>query len=75
MDLKQADLDQFTGSEYWYRHSLNPSVTYTDGARYLAEHGGAYWFLDEIALANRYRKDIRDQEFQMETTTSSLPSS
>ena len=62
--LDAADLRQFTGSENWYRHSLVRSVLYTDGAQYLAEHGGAYWLLDEIALAQRYKKRVAAQEFQ-----------
>ena len=62
--LTAADLRQFTGSENWYRHSLVRSVLYTDGAKYLAEHGGAYWLLDEIALAQRHNKRVAGEEFQ-----------
>jgi hypothetical protein len=35
-------LRQFSGSETWYRLSLNRNVLYTEGAEYLAEQGGAY---------------------------------
>lgn len=49
--LTKADLRQFTGTENWYRHSIARNVLYTDGAKYLAETAGAYWLLDEIALA------------------------
>ncbi len=52
-NLTLADLRQFTGTEQWYRHGLNRSVLYTDGVKYLAEHAGAYWLIDEIALAQR----------------------
>jgi hypothetical protein len=41
-NLHAEDLDQFIGSEQWYRHSLVRSITYTDGAKYVADHGGAY---------------------------------
>ena len=41
---------QFTGSEHWYRHALNRKIVFTDGAKHVADHGGAYWLLDEIAL-------------------------
>ena len=34
-NLDQAALRQFTGSETWYRHSLNRRVLYTDGAKYV----------------------------------------
>lgn len=46
--LRASDLVQFTGSECWYRHPLYPSITYTDGAQYVAEAGGANWLLDAI---------------------------
>lgn len=31
----------------------------------MAEHGGAYWLLDEIALAQRFDKLIAAEEFQL----------
>jgi hypothetical protein len=48
--LHKNDLAQFTGSEQWYRHPLVRKVVYTDGARHVAEAGGAYWLIDEIAF-------------------------
>ena len=45
--LNQNDLAQFYGSENWYRHCLVRSVLFTDGAKYVADAGGAYWLLDE----------------------------
>lgn len=48
--LKEADLAQFHGTENWYKHPLSRSITYTDGVQYVAEHGGAYWLLNEIIL-------------------------
>jgi hypothetical protein len=63
--LSEADLRQFTGSEHWYRHGLNRDVLFTDGAKYVADHGGAYWLLDIIALAQRYQKRIAAEEFQV----------
>jgi hypothetical protein len=56
---------QFTGTEQWYRHSINRTVLYTDGVRYVAEHGQAYWLLDEIALIQPYDKSIAAEEFQV----------
>lgn len=54
--LTAAELDselcQFTGTEQWYRHSLNKQMLYTDGVQFFAESGGeqgAYWLLDIIA--------------------------
>ena len=63
--LTQADLRQFTGSEHWYRHALNRTVLFTDGAKYLADKAGAYWLLDEIALAQRYQKRVAAEAFQL----------
>jgi len=63
--LTKADLAQFTGTEYWYRHGLVRSVLFTDGAKYVADAGGAYWLLDEIALAQRFEKRVSGEEFQL----------
>jgi hypothetical protein len=49
MGLTKADLLEFTGTENWYRHSLNRNVTYTDGVKFMAESAGAYWLIDEVA--------------------------
>ena len=54
--LDPAVLAQFTGSEHWYRHGLVRDILFTDGAKYVADQGGAYWLLDEIALAQRFEK-------------------
>ena len=63
--LTKADLDRFTGTEYWYRHPLAPGVLYTDGARYVAVHGGAYWLRDEIALTQRFLPAVAAETFQL----------
>ena len=63
--LTQADLDMFTGSEQFYRHSINRKVVYTEGAQHVAEAGGAYWLLDEIALIQSYDTRVTAEEFQV----------
>jgi hypothetical protein len=63
--LKTEDLEQFIGSEHWYRHGMIPSIAYTDGAKYVADRGGAYWLLDEIALAQRFSTAVRAEPFQV----------
>jgi hypothetical protein len=63
--LTKADLIHFTGSEHWYRHALNRDVLFTDGAKYVADEGGAYWLLDTIALLQRSNKRIAAEEFQV----------
>ncbi|MBK9126346.1 MAG: hypothetical protein IPM13_00895 [Phycisphaerales bacterium] len=49
--LTHADLRQFTGDLERFRHPLARGVIYTPGIRYLASRAGAYWLIDEIALA------------------------
>lgn len=46
----ESDLRNFTGSEQWHRWSvLFRNCLLTDGAKYLCEKAGAYWFADIIA--------------------------
>jgi hypothetical protein len=63
--LTLADLNNFTGSEHWYRHGMVRNVLFTDGAKYVADKAGAYWLLDEIAFAQRGEKSVAAEEFQV----------
>jgi hypothetical protein len=63
--LSADDLAQFTGTEQWYRHSVNRTILYSEGAQHVAEHGEAYWLLDEIALIQPYDKSVAAEEFQV----------
>ena len=63
--LNTSNLAQFTGSENWYRHGINRNVFYTDGAQHVAEHGGAYRLLDEIAVIQPYNKRDAAEDFQV----------
>jgi len=63
--LTQADLDRFSGSEYWYRHGINRNVLFTDGAKFLADRAGAYWLLDEIAIIQPYDKRVAATKFRV----------
>lgn len=65
--LTKADLRQFTGSECWHRHSLARDILYTDGVKYVAETAGAYWLIDEIALAQRFDGRLAATEVQVWT--------
>ena len=56
--LTKADLQQFTGTDHYYRHSINRHVLFTDGVKHLADKAGAYWLLDEIALIQRYNRRV-----------------
>ena len=44
------DTSGFTGTDTWFRHAIARQVTYTEGAKYVAETAGAYWLLDKIAI-------------------------
>lgn len=57
------NLDQFTGTEHYYRHWSG--LLYTDGVRYMAEEGKAYWLIDAVASYQRELKGDRLQEFQL----------
>jgi hypothetical protein len=57
-------LRQFTGSEHWYRHGLVRTVVFTDGAKFVADEGGAYWLLDIIAIAQRHDQRVAAEPFQ-----------
>jgi hypothetical protein len=61
----EGDLAQFTGTENWYRHSLVRTVYYTDGMLFVAERAGAYWLIDEIALAQKVEAELASEEFQV----------
>jgi hypothetical protein len=58
------DLNQFTGSEEFFRHSINRNLIYTEGVKYVAEGAGAFWLLDAIAIANFIEPTLKDEEFQ-----------
>jgi len=67
LTLNKADMRLYTGSEHWYRHALNRQVLFTDGAKYVADAGGAYWLLDEIALIQPYDQRVAAEPFQVWT--------
>jgi hypothetical protein len=66
--ITQADLAQFTGTTQWYKHWLKRFV-YTDGVKYLADEGQAYWLIDAIAShqTKQLLSDPMLKEFQIWT--------
>jgi hypothetical protein len=60
--LTEGDLAQFTGSEVYYQNPFG--VRYTEGVKYMAEHGGAYWLIDAIASWQRNPKVRNDRMLQ-----------
>jgi hypothetical protein len=65
MPLDAHELGQFTGTLNWYRHGLVRNVLFTDGAKYVADEAGAYWLLDEIALAQVDDGQVAREAFQL----------
>jgi hypothetical protein len=68
--LKRAALDpirlaQFTGSEHFFRHGLVCHIVFTEGVKYVADAAGAYWLLDEIALAQKFQQSVMAEDFQV----------
>jgi hypothetical protein len=63
--LTQSDLTQFTGTETWFRHGINRDVLFTEGVKYLADEGGAYWLLDAIAIAQFHENAVAGEAFQV----------
>lgn len=48
MTLKPQDLNQFTGTEVWYRYPLLSGYLYTEGVQHVAQEGQAYWLINDI---------------------------
>ena len=65
-NILKNELAQFTGTEKYYFNPLFRKFNYTDGVRYLAEKGGAYWLLDFIFSHQRTAK-IAHEQFQVWT--------
>lgn len=63
--LTQDDLNKFSGSENIYQHWLN-QFSYTEGVKFLADRGNAYWLLDTIAShqPNLLRQNPMLNDFQ-----------
>src|SRR5690348_16493670 len=62
------ELNQFTGTENYYRQPLHGRLAYSDGVKFLAENGGAYWLIDLIAsyqpmLAKHRDHRLHDLQF------------
>lgn len=60
--IQLHDLQQFIGTENYYRHWFRRFV-YTDGVHYVAEEGAVYWLLNAIA-SYQTRQLLRDPMLQ-----------
>lgn len=61
------DLKQFTGSETFYLHPLCANFVYSEGVRFLAKTGSAYWLLDAIFAPQAHIPALATAEFQVWT--------
>lgn len=59
-------LDQFCGTENWYRHPLFRKFLYTDGVKFVVDSCGANWLLTDI-LAYQLNPKVAAEEFQVWT--------
>lgn len=59
----KRELQQFTGSETFYRNPLFSKFIYTEGVKFLAERAGAYWLLDHIFIHHTLPV-LKGQHFQ-----------
>lgn len=62
MTSKTLNLEQFIGTESYYKHPLG--ILYTDGVQYLAKEANAYWLIDAIASWQLSPKIKRVQRIQ-----------
>ena len=67
-NLTKSDLSQFNGSDTIYYHPAF-HYQYTEGVRYVAKNGGAWWLLDAIHSwqSTALKKSAKLQEFQLWT--------
>ena len=54
-------LNQFTGTEQYYRHISG--LHYTDGVAYLAREAGAFWLIDEVMFGMLDKKMAKYRDF------------
>lgn len=65
--MVQADLDQFTGTEKYYKHMFG--IKYTDGVMYLANNAKAFWLIDLVASYQGKHKNKPFQVWKLEVDT------
>lgn len=63
MQEKLAGLEDFYGTDNYYFNPLFRAIKYTDGVKYIAEKGKAYWFLD--VLFSHAIPKMKSEEFMV----------
>jgi hypothetical protein len=59
----KEELNQFCGTEHYYKHPLSKAV-YTDGILAMATECQAFWLID-ACLSWQFDKAVREQDFQV----------
>ena len=67
--LKQSDLDNFYGSETFFYLPIFRKFVYTEGVKYIAEKGGAYWLLEKIFACQSCVAKLSSEPFTTWTLT------
>jgi hypothetical protein len=62
--MTDLNLDQFTGTEHYYKHFTG--LLYTDGILYLINKTNCHWFIDVIASYQYKFKDVHFQIWKFE---------
>src|SRR4051812_32551772 len=55
------NLEQFSGTENYYRFTFDSDVLLTDGAKYVADNASAYWLMEAIASYQPVLRRHQDQ--------------
>ncbi len=58
-------LQNFCGTETWFRHSLFRKFLYTEGIQFLAEQGECYWLIDLIFGFQYEYPSLKCEDFQL----------
>jgi len=64
MTLTEGELIQFIGTQNYYKHWTG-FIVYTDGVKFVADKGKAYWLIDAIASWQPEIKNNPDAYFQV----------
>lgn len=60
----ETNLEQFCGTEQYYKCDLFSNLNVTDGVQYLREKANCYWLTDIISS---YSRELRNHSFQVWT--------
>jgi hypothetical protein len=66
MPINQSDLDNFYGTEQYYKNFTG--LIYTDGIKYLADNANSYWLIDAVGSHIKTNPSLRKnglQDFQL----------